>query len=70
MKPIKFDFETPKKYRREFHLILKTSRHGLLVKRSGIYIMAFGTAQPGDQSKILDWIQDSIMQVRHELGHP
>lgn len=68
--PIKFNFKVPKRYRREFHLIVPGARHCLRVNRDGALLRSNGVSDPATNGAVLDWIGESMMSVRCELGHP
>lgn len=65
---IQLNCKIPKKYHRLFVLFLESSRHDLDVSQKGIYMKSEGVEIPGDRGTVLDWIRESVIRVRGELG--
>lgn len=63
-------FTIPEGYRREFLFEDPAARfkHGLVVDKGGIHVFEEGCCGPLTTSRCLDWIEDSINEVRRELG--
>lgn len=70
MNSIKPNFKVPLKYHRHFVLIVDHSRHEIEVSCSGFQLKSDGVLFQNEHCIIMDWIQESIMQVRMEIGHP
>ncbi len=65
---IETNFTIPHDYRREFKLECGEYRSTIVIDRHGITMFQFGQEPVGTQSQILDWITESIMSARGELG--
>jgi len=63
-------FQIPSSYKRTFIFndYLTGFREEILVDDAGIHISTEGHAGPRTASLCLDWIAESITQVREELG--
>lgn len=69
MNPIPVKFKIPHDYEREFRLTLPKSRHLLVCNRHGLFQESSGKIiSPKELCQMLDWIYDSIMEIRDELG--
>lgn len=68
MKPITFPFKVRKNYRRAFMLEIGSYQHYVEVVGNQIFSGGKGVYKGEYQSDILDFIAESIMSVRKELG--
>lgn len=68
MNPITFPFEVPSDYRNYFLLEIEGFKTFISVEGNEIRMGQRGDCPPELEGNVLDWIEDSLMSVRKELG--